>query len=36
MRVLHRLDGGEEIGKQDEFTWRRKEKKMREAGIDGK
>jgi len=33
---LHRLEGGEEIGKEEEFMWRVKERKMREAGIDGK
>jgi len=30
------LEGGEEIGKEEEFMWRWKERKMREAGIDGK
>jgi len=35
MRVLHRLKGGEGIGKE-EFMWRGKERKMRKAGIDGK
>jgi len=36
MRVLHRLERGEGIGKEDGFMWRGKERKMREAGIDGK
>ena len=36
MRVLHRLEGGEEIGEEEEFMWREKEGKMKEAGIDGK
>jgi len=36
MRVLHRLEGGVEIGKEEEFMWRGKEGKMREAGIDSK
>jgi len=36
MRVLHCLEGGEGIGKEEEFMWREKERKMREAGIDGK
>jgi len=36
MRVLHRLEGGEEIGEEEEFMWRGKVRKMREAGIDGK
>jgi len=36
MRVLHRLEGGEGIRKEGEFMWRGKERKMREAGIDGK
>jgi len=31
-----RLEGGEGIGKEDEFIWRRKERMMREAEIDGK
>ena len=34
MRVLHRLEGGEGIGKEEQFMRRRKERKMREAGID--
>jgi len=29
------LEGGEGIGKEEEFMWRGKEGKMREAGIDG-
>jgi len=36
MRALHRLEGGEGIGKEEEFMWRGKERKMRETGIDGK
>jgi len=36
MRVLHPLEGGERIRKEEEFMWRGKERKMREAGIDGK
>jgi len=36
MRVLHRLEGGEGIGKEEEFMWRGKERKMREAGMDSK
>jgi len=36
IRVLHRLEEGERIGKGEEFMWRGKERKMREAGIDGK
>jgi len=36
MRVLHRLEREEGIGKEEEFMWRGKERKMREAGIDGK
>jgi len=28
MRVLHRLKGGEGIGKEEEFMWRGKERKM--------
>jgi len=36
MRVLNRLEGGKGIGKQEEFIWRGKERKMREAGINGK
>jgi len=36
MRVLHRLEGGEGIGNEEEFMWRGEERKMREAGIDGK
>jgi len=35
--VLHRLEGGEGIRKEEEvFMWRGKDRKMREAGIDGK
>ena len=30
------MEGGERIGKEKEFMWREKERKMREAGIDGK
>jgi len=30
------LEGGEGIGKEEEFMWRGKEIKTREAGIDGK
>jgi len=30
------LEGGEGIGKKEEFMWRGKERKMREAGIDSK
>jgi len=30
------LEGGEGIEKVEEFTWTGKERKMREAGIDGK
>ena len=30
------LGGRRGIGKQEEFMWRGKERKMREAGIDGK
>jgi len=36
MRVLHRLEGGEGIGKKEEFMRREKERKVREVGIDGK
>jgi len=36
MRVLHRLEGREEIGKEQEIMWRLRERKMREAGRDGK
>jgi len=36
MRVLHRLEGGEGFGKEEEFMWRGKERKMSEEGIDGK
>jgi len=36
MRVLHRLEGGEGIEKEEEFMWRGKERKMRVAGIDRK
>ena len=36
IRVLHRLEGGEGIGKKEGFMWRGKERKMREAGIDDK
>jgi len=36
MRFRHRLEGGEGIGKEEEFMWRGEEGKMREAGIDGK
>jgi len=36
MRILHRLEEGEGIGKEEEFMWRGKERKMREARIDGK
>jgi len=36
MTVLNRLEGGERIGKEEEFMWRGKESKMREAGIDSK
>jgi len=35
MNVLHRLEGGEGIRKEEEFMWREKERKTREAGIDG-
>ena len=36
MKVLHLLEGGEGIEKEEEFMWRGKEMKMRETGIDGK
>jgi len=36
MEVLHHLEGGERIGKEKEFMWSGKERKMRGAGIDGK
>jgi len=36
MRVLHRFEGGEGIRKEEEFIWRGKQRKMREAGTDGK
>jgi len=36
MWVQHRSEGGEGIGKEEEFMCRGKERKMREAGIDGK
>jgi len=36
MRVLHRLEGGEGIGKEEKFMWRGKERKMRETRIDDK
>ena len=36
MRVLHRLEGGEGIEKEEEFMWKGKGRKMREAGIDDK
>jgi len=28
------LEGGEAIGKEEEFMWRGRDRKMREAGID--
>jgi len=36
MRVVHRLEGGEGMGKEKEFMWRGKERKMKEAGINGR
>jgi len=36
MRVLHRFEGGEGIGKEEEFMWIMKERNMREAEIDNK
>jgi len=36
MRVLHRLEVVEGIGKEEGFMWRTKERKMKEARIDGK
>jgi len=30
------MEGREGIRKEEEFMWRKKERKMREAGIDGK
>jgi len=36
MKGLHRLEGEEEIVKEEEFMWRGKEGTMREAGIDDK
>jgi len=36
MRVLHYLEEGKGVEKEEEFMWRGKERKMREAGIDGK
>jgi len=36
MMVLHRLEGGERIGKEEEFMWWGKEWKVREAGINDK
>jgi len=36
MRVLHRLKGGDGIGKEEEFMCRGKERKKSEVEIDGK